>query len=415
MQFSELHIDHRLIEAISYMGFETATPIQSLAIPAILEQKDLLACAQTGTGKTAAFVLPILHELIHHPMLHTSCLIIVPTRELVIQIHQEIQGFAYFASIGSVAIYGGGDGGEFTQQTEALKNGVDIVVATPGRLISHLAMGHGDFSNLKYLILDEADKMLDMGFLDDIERIISHLPVDRQTLMFSATMPDKIRKLARKILKQPLEISLSLSKPADQVVQRICLVYDHQKIPLLDYLLRERSDYDAILIFTSAKHKVNEIVSALKKIGYSVRGISSDLDQERREEVFRAFRSKKIRILVATDIISRGIDIKDINMVINFDVPHDAEDYVHRIGRTARAQSEGEAITLVNEKEQRKIDQIERLIEAKIERMVLPEFLGEAPSWNVQKRQHSSLHGSAKRSSFRRPSKSNSKKDKSKS
>jgi len=412
MQFSDLNIDHRLIEAISYMGFETATPIQSLAIPAILEQKDLLACAQTGTGKTAAFVLPILHELIHHPTENTSCLIIVPTRELAIQINQEIQGFAYFASIGSVAIYGGGDGGEFTQQTEALQNGVDIVVATPGRFISHLAMGHGNFSNLKYLILDEADKMLDMGFMDDIERIISHLPADRQTLMFSATMPDKIRKLARKILKNPFEISLSLSKPADHVVQRICLVYDHQKIPLLDEVLQQRPDYDAILIFTSAKHKVNEIVSSLKKLGYSVRGISSDLDQERREEVFRAFRSKQIRILVATDIISRGIDIKDINMVINFDVPHDAEDYVHRIGRTARAQSEGEALTLVNEKEQRKIDQIERLIEASIERMPLPEKFGEAPAWNVQKKQHSAGHPS-KRPSFRHSPKNKSGKKKS--
>ncbi len=384
MNFSELNLNESLIEAISYMGFETATPIQEMAIPAILDNHDMVACAQTGTGKTAAFVLPILHQLIQNPSNGTNTLIIVPTRELAIQINQEIQGFSFFASIGSVAIYGGGDGAEFSQQVNALKNGVDIIVATPGRLISHLAMGHGDFSQLQHLILDEADKMLDMGFLDDIERIITHLPKERQTLMFSATMPAKIRQLAKKILNQPVEISLAMSKPADNVIQHICLVYDQQKIPVIHYLLQQRPDYTSILIFTSAKHKVHEIASALRQQKYSVRGISSDLEQDRREEVLREFRSKRTRILVATDVISRGIDIKEINMVINFDVPHDAEDYVHRIGRTARANSEGEAVTLVNEKDMLRMHRIEELIENQVDRIALPAELGETPVWSIK-------------------------------
>jgi superfamily II DNA/RNA helicase len=396
MNFSELNLNESLIEAISYMGFETATPIQELAIPAILDKHDLVACAQTGTGKTAAFVLPILHKLIQHPSEGTNTLIIVPTRELAIQINQEIQGFSFFASIGSVAIYGGGDGGEFSQQVNALKNGVDIVVATPGRLISHLAMGHGDFSQLQHLILDEADKMLDMGFLDDIERIITHLPKERQTLMFSATMPEKIRQLAKKTLHQPVEISLAMSKPADNVVQHICLVYDQQKIAVIHHLLQQRPDYTSILIFTSAKHKVHEISSALRQEKYSVSGISSDLEQDRREEVLREFRSKRTRILVATDVISRGIDIKEINMVINFDVPHDAEDYVHRIGRTARANSEGEAVTLVNGKDMLRMHRIEELIENQVDRITLPAEFGETPVWSIkaQSQQRNFRHAS---------------------
>lgn len=398
MNFSELNLNESLIEAISYMGFETATPIQEMAIPAILENQDMVACAQTGTGKTAAFVLPILHQLIQHPSNGTNTLIIVPTRELAVQINQEIQGFSFFASIGSVAIYGGGDGGEFSQQVNALKNGVDIIVATPGRLISHLAMGHGNFSQLQHLILDEADKMLDMGFLDDIERIITHLPKERQTLMFSATMPAKIRQLAKKILRQPVEISLAMSKPADNVVQHICLVFDQQKIPVINYLLQQRPDYSSILIFTSAKHKVNEIASALRQQKYSVRGISSDLEQDRREEVLREFRSKRTRILVATDVISRGIDIKEINMVINFDVPHDAEDYVHRIGRTARANSEGEAVTLVNAKDMLRMHRIEELIENQVDRITLPIEFGETPVWSIK--------ASPQRKNFRRVSNS---------
>jgi superfamily II DNA/RNA helicase len=383
MKFTELNLNESLMDAISYMGFEDATPIQEFAIPKILDNKDIIACAQTGTGKTAAFVLPILHKLIGRQTSGTDTLIIVPTRELAIQINQEIQGFSYFAAIGSAAIYGGGDGGDYSQQENALKSGADIIVATPGRLISHLAMGNGNFKHLRHLVLDEADKMLDMGFLDDIERIISHLPKKRQTLMFSATMPPKIRSLANKILVNPESVSLAISKPAAGVTQHVCLAYDAQKNAALKYIIDLHPDYSSILIFTSAKSKVHEIVRDLRRNGFASRGISSDLDQTQREEVLISFRSKRTRILVATDVISRGIDIKEINMVINFDVPHDAEDYVHRIGRTARANTEGEAYTLVNEKDMQRMHRIEELIEAEIPRLTLPESFGATPEWKI--------------------------------
>lgn len=383
MKFTELNLNESLLDAISYMGFEEATPIQEFAIPKILDNKDIIACAQTGTGKTAAFVLPILHKLIEKPSHGTNTLIIVPTRELAIQINQEIQGFSYFASIGSAAVYGGGDGGDYAQQENALKSGADIIVATPGRLISHLAMGNGNFKHLEHLVLDEADKMLDMGFLEDIERIITHLPKQRETLMFSATMPPKIRSLAKKILVDPAEISLAISKPAEKVVQHVCLAHDAQKNAALKLIIDRHPDYSSILIFTSAKSKVHEIVRDLRKNGYASRGISSDLDQEQREDVLMGFRSKRTRILVATDVISRGIDIKEINMVINFDVPHDAEDYVHRIGRTARANTEGEAYTLVNEKDMQKMHRIEQLIEMELPRLQLPEEFGPTPEWRT--------------------------------
>lgn len=390
MKFTELNLNESLLDAISYMGFEEATPIQEFAIPKILDNKDIIACAQTGTGKTAAFVLPILNKLVDKPSHGTNTLIIVPTRELAIQINQEIQGFSYFASIGSAAVYGGGDGGEYAQQENALRSGADIIVATPGRLISHLAMGNGKFDQLQHLVLDEADKMLDMGFLDDIERIITHLPKKRETLMFSATMPPKIRSLAKKILVSPEEISLAISKPAEKVVQHVCLAHDTQKIAALKFIIDRHPDYTSILIFTSAKSKVHDIVRELRRNGYPAKGISSDLDQEQREEVLIGFRSKRTRILVATDVISRGIDIKEINMVINFDVPHDAEDYVHRIGRTARANTEGEAYTLVNVKDMQKMQRIEQLIEMEVPRLQLPEAFGPTPEWQVGR---SSQHG----------------------
>jgi superfamily II DNA/RNA helicase len=383
MKFTELNLNENLLDAISYMGFEEATPIQEFAIPKILDNKDIIACAQTGTGKTAAFVLPILHKLIEKPPHGTNTLIIVPTRELAIQINQEIQGFSYFAAIGSAAVFGGGDGGDYSQQENALRSGADIIVATPGRLISHLAMGNGNFKYLEHLVLDEADKMLDMGFLEDIERIITYLPKKRETLMFSATMPPKIRSLAKKILVNPEEISLAISKPAEKVVQHVCLAHDTQKIAALRFILERHPDYSSILIFTSAKSKVHEIVRELRRYGYPSKGISSDLDQEQREDVLIGFRSKRTRILVATDVISRGIDIKEINMVINFDVPHDAEDYVHRIGRTARANTEGEAYTLVNSKDMQKMRRIEQLIEMELPRVQLPESFGPTPEWRM--------------------------------
>ncbi len=403
MKFTELGLDENILDAISHMGFVDATPIQEFAIPRILANKDLIACAQTGTGKTAAFVLPILHKLADKPDSNTDTLIIVPTRELAIQIDQEIQGLSYYISVGSIAVYGGGDGISYAEQERALKHGRDIIVATPGRLISHLAQGYVNFKHVKHLILDEADKMLDMGFLDDIEKIISFLPKERQTLMFSATMPPKIRQLAKKILHHPEEISLAISKPAEKVQQFVHLSYDGQKNELLRHIIDQKPDYSSIIIFTSKKSNVNEIVKALRAWGYKARGISSDLEQEAREDVLIGFRSKRTRILVATDVMSRGIDIKEINMVINYDVPHDAEDYVHRIGRTARANTEGEAYTLVNPKDMQKMKRIEDLIEMEVPRLPMPEGLGEAPAWRVDS-------SDKKKRTFHRGKKSNNNK-----
>lgn len=383
MKFTELNLNKSLLEAIDHMGFENATPIQEFAIPKILANKDIIACAQTGTGKTAAFILPILNKLVGKEDLTIDTLIIVPTRELAVQIEQEIQGLSYFVSVGSQAVYGGGDGKDWDIQKDALKNGTDIIVATPGKLISHLAMGYVNFKHVKHLVLDEADKMLDMGFLDDLEKIISYLPKNHQTLMFSATMAPKIRTLAAKILKDPEEITLSISKPAPGVSQNLYLTFDNQKIPVIKHILEQRTEYTSIIIFTSSKSKVSEIVQGLRKLGFKSQGISSNLTQLEREEVLRGFRSKRIRILVATDVMSRGIDIKEINMVINYDAPHDAEDYVHRIGRTARANTKGEAYTLINEKDMQKMQRIEKLIEAEIPRQVLPEELGEGPIWRT--------------------------------
>lgn len=381
MKFKDLELHTELLEAISYMGFENATPVQEQAIPVILEKRDLIACAQTGTGKTAAFVLPILNTLIGKEDTSIDTLIIVPTRELALQIEQQIQGLSYFISVGSKAIYGGGDGKEWGEQKDALTKGTDIIVATPGKLISHLKLGYVKFDQVKHLVLDEADRMLDMGFYEDIQTIISYLPKKRQTLLFSATMPSSIRQLAQKILHDPAEVSLAISKPAEGVKQGLYLVYDNQKTAVLINILKERKDYDSIIIFTSTKSKVSDIVRDLKKNGFASKGISSNLDQEEREEVLRGFRSKRIRILVATDVMSRGIDIKEINMVINYDVPNDAEDYVHRVGRTARAKSKGEAITLVNEKDQHKMRRIETLIEMQVPMLKIPEELGDGPLW----------------------------------
>ncbi len=383
MKFRDLGLNASILEAIEHMGFVDATPIQQLAIPKIIDSKDLIACAQTGTGKTAAFILPILHKMVGKEDNAIDTLIVVPTRELAIQIDQEIQGLSYFVSVGSMAIYGGGSGKDWDIQKAALKEGVDIVVATPGKLLSHIAQGYVDFSKVKHLVLDEADKMLDMGFTDDLMQIISKVPKQRQTLLFSATMAPKIRSLAQKILHQPEEITLSISKPAEGVKQSVYLTFDTQKIPLIKEILSQRPDYTSIIIFTSSKSKVNEIVHGLRKNGFKSQGVSSNLDQEQREEILRGFRSKRIRIIVATDVMSRGIDIKEINLVINYDTPFDAEDYVHRVGRTARANTKGEAITLVNEKDMRKLAQIQRLIEAEIPQIPLPEELGAGPEYKV--------------------------------
>ncbi len=367
MKFSEFNFDGRLLEALTYMNFETATPVQEQVIPVILENRDLIACAQTGTGKTGAYVLPVLEKLARKKSLHIDTLVIVPTRELAIQVEQQVQGFSYFISSGSsIAVYGGGDGRDWDQEKSALRNGTDIIIATPGKLLAHLKMGDIHFDHLNHLILDEADKMLDMGFIDDIKTIISFLPKERQTLMFSATMPPAIRDLAKKILKDPVEISLAVSKPAEGVDQKVFRVTEDTKVKLINHLMAERNDYESILIFTSTKKKVSGIVSSLKTHGFDVQGISSDLEQKKREEVLEKFRARQLRILVATDVMSRGIDIKEINLVINYDIPLSAEDYLHRVGRTAPVNSKGEAITLTTHNDAYKLKRIEKLIGIKI-------------------------------------------------
>lgn len=385
MKFSDLKLNDELLNALDYMGFTDATPIQEQAIPIILENKDIIGCAQTGTGKTAAFVLPILHKLTNKKDNSTNTLIIVPTRELAVQIEQQIQGLSYFVSVGSKAIYGGGSGKDWQEEKEALQFGTDIIVATPGKLLSHIKMGYVDFSKVKHLVLDEADRMLDMGFIDDLTNIFKALPENRQTIMFSATMASSIRNLAHKLLKNPAEINLALSKPAEGVKQLVYLSFDEQKNKLLHFLLQEphRKDYERIILFTSTKSKVNDIVQFFRRKGYKAKGISSNLEQEEREDVLRGFRSGRIPFLVATDVMSRGIDIKEINLVINYDCPGDAEDYVHRVGRTARANTEGEAITLVNPKDMRRFSKIESLIGYELPKLTPPTELGDAPKWEV--------------------------------
>ena len=382
MNFKELGLNDQMLETISFMGYEKATPIQEMAIPEILNGKDLIACAQTGTGKTAAFVLPIINELMGRPHAGTSTLIIVPTRELAIQIEQQIQGFSYFSEIQSISVYGGGDGSDWDTQKKALTSGADIIVATPGKLISHLNMGYVKFDRIKYLILDEADRMLDIGFHDDILKIITYLPKNRQTLMFSATMPDKIRQLSKKILVNPIALSLEISKPAEGVLQAAYLTYDAQKSPLIKSLIDNKPNVKSVLIFSSTKLKVNEIVRALRSKQFLVEGISSNLEQSEREEVLLRFRSKETRVLVATDVMSRGIDIKGIDLVINFDVPNDAEDYVHRVGRTARADETGVALTLINENDMYKFKRIEDFIGSEVMKIPMPPQLGSGPAWN---------------------------------
>ncbi len=383
MRFDEFDLHDEILDAIDYMGFNDATPIQEQAIPLILENKDLLAVAQTGTGKTAAFILPVLDKIANKKGGDSiNTLVIVPTRELALQIDREIQGFSYFLSANSVAIYGGGDGSDWVQQEKALKQKTDIIVATPGKLISHLNVGNIKFDQLEHLILDEADRMLDMGFYEDIQKIVSYLPKKRQTLLFSATMPPKIKMLSKSILNNPEEIIIQLSKPAEKILQAAYLTYDNQKIPLINYLIGQKESYKSILIFTSTKAKVNDIVRGLKNKSYKTDGISSDLEQSDREKVLQSFKSKNTRVLVATDVISRGIDIKDIELIINYDVPGDAEDYVHRIGRTARAESEGVAITLINENDMFRFKKIEQLIDNEIIKMDVPPEIGKSPKWN---------------------------------
>jgi len=401
LKFTELKLHDQLIEGLGYMGFEDATPIQEAAMPKILAGNDLIGCAQTGTGKTAAFILPVLHKLANKSTKGLNTLVICPTRELAIQIEQEIQGFSYFTGASSLAIYGGGDGTNWEAQKSALTNGCDIVVATPGKLMSHINMGYVNFSNIEHLILDEADRMLDMGFVDDILKIIKKMPKERQSLFFSATMPPKIREFASKILKKEYdEISMAISKPAAGVLQAAYLAYDAQKAQLLTQLIDKNPEYESIIVFTSTKRKVADIMNAFRGKKYEVAAISSDYEQKQREDVLLGFRSKRIRVLVATDVVSRGIDIKDLNLVVNFDVPNDAPDYVHRVGRTARANTTGVALTFVNEDDMYKMHKIEELIESEVPKSPLPEGFGPGPKWDPSFRKKRAGHGGGSKKPF---------------
>ena len=378
MTFDDFQFDYELLDGLEAMGFNKPTPIQELAIPVILANKDLIACAQTGTGKTAAYVLPIIDKILASNHSHLNTLILAPTRELAVQIDQQVQGFSYYVPVSSIAIYGGGDGAIWDQQKKALKAGADIIIATPGRLISQLASGDIKLDKLEHLILDEADRMLDMGFYDDIIKIISYLPKQRQTILFSATMPPKIRTLAAKILYKPEEISIAISKPAAGILQQAYLTYDTQKIPLLGDIFKANT-YQSVIIFAGTKERVKSLQFELKRIGLKAKSFHSDLEQKEREDLMNEFRSRKVQVLIGTDILSRGIDVDGIDLVVNFDVPPDPEDYVHRIGRTARAESKGTAITFINEKDQKRFHAIETLIEREIPKLPLPTFLGEAP------------------------------------
>ncbi len=383
MNFSTFGFDSRLMEGIDASGYEEATPVQQQVIPRILEGKDIIASAQTGTGKTAAFLLPLINKIITstHDQHTINALVIVPTRELAIQIAQHLEGLSYFTNVSSIAVYGGGDGNAFVQEKKALSMGADVVVCTPGKMMAHIKMGYVKLDGLKYLVLDEADRMLDMGFYDDIMFIIKHLPPKRQNLLFSATMPHKIRELARNILHKPEEVNISISKPPEKIIQQAFMVYDAQKIPLVLHLLREKK-FKSVLIFCSSKLSVKQLTRDLKRNKLLADEIHSDLDQDKREDVLIQFKSGRLPILVATDILSRGIDIDSIDLVINFDVPHDGEDYVHRIGRTARAEADGTAYTLVSVKEQRKLMAIEKLLGNPVPKATVPAEFGETPQYD---------------------------------
>ncbi len=403
MKFTEFGFGDSLMDGIDSMGYTEATPVQEQVIPHILDGHDIIAAAQTGTGKTAAFLLPLIQNVLWHTEddHQVNAMIVVPTRELAVQIVQTLEGISYFSPISCIAVYGGGDGALFAAEKKALSKGVDIVVCTPGRMISHLNMGYVKLSKLKYLVLDEADRMLDMGFYDDLVKIISHMPKERQNLMFSATMPPTIRKLANTILKNPVEINIAISKPPEKITQEVFIVYDEQKIPLVKYILQQK-EFNSVLIFCSSKISVKKLAAELRRAKFSVNEIHSDLEQDKREQVLIDFRSKKLKILVATDLISRGIDIEDIDLVINFDVPHDGEDYVHRIGRTARAATSGTAYTFVSDKEQYKFHRIEKLLGKPVTKAVVPEQFGPTPAIQEDTRKPGASKGKKRYDKFKR-------------
>ncbi len=393
--FRTLGLDPGLLDGLDAMGIRTPTPIQAQAIPAVLDGRDLIACAQTGTGKTAAFLLPLIEVIFgYKPKVERSvrALIVVPTRELALQIDQQMQAIAYFTPITSMPVYGGSDGASFDQQKAALSGGTEVIVATPGKLLSHLNLGYVSIEGLEFLVLDEADRMMDMGFIDDINRIIKFLPADRQTLMFSATMAPPIRELAKNILRDPVEISIALSKPAEGVAQEAYVVHEPQKAPVMEEILRT-NEATSIIIFAGRKIEVKNLARHLHKRGFNAQAMHSDLEQGEREQVILDFRNRKLRILVATNVVSRGIDIDDIDLVINYDVPQDPEDYVHRVGRTARASKKGQAITFVTEKDMREFGKIEQLIGYPVKKMPIPERFGPGPEYRAEGVKRSSSNG----------------------
>jgi len=380
LTFHDFNLDKKLIEGLQSMGYTTPTPIQEQAIPVVLDGRDLIACAQTGTGKTAAYLLPILNKIIHAEKRHLNTLIIAPTRELAQQIDQQIEGIGYFIGVSSISVYGGGDGATWDQQRKALEEGADIIIATPGRLIALLATGKIVLDHLEHLVLDEADRMLDMGFYDDIVKIINYLPKERQTVLFSATMPPKIRTLATKILNKPAEINISIAKPAAGILQQAYVVYDTQKSALIRHVLKS-SNWSSVIIFASTKETVKKLDAAFQRAGLPAKAFHSDLEQPEREVILRAFKNKQINMIIGTDVLSRGIDVEGISLVINYDVPPDPEDYVHRVGRTARAETTGTAITFINERDQGKFHSIETLIGDTISKVPLPDSIGEGPAY----------------------------------
>ena len=386
MIFQDFNFEAALDESLEAMGFNEPTPIQEKAIPLIMSGKDVIACAQTGTGKTAAFLLPVLNSLTKNESTsskHINTLIIVPTRELAVQIDQQLSGFSYFLPLSSIAIFGGNSGSSWDQQKIALEEGADIVISTPGRLIAHMKQGYVNLSKLNHLILDEADRMLDMGFSEDITQITNELPASRQTLLFSATMPPKIRKLAQQILTNPEEVSISISKTAEGVSQGAYMLYEEQKNEVLSSFLKgQETEIPKVIVFCSTKTKVKNLGAALKKKGVKVASIHSDLEQSEREASLFKLKTEKVNVLVATDIVSRGIHIDDISLVINYDVPQDPEDYVHRVGRTARAKTTGLAMTLITPKDQDRFYRIEELIKQTITKVELPESFGQQPTYS---------------------------------
>ena len=406
MKFKDFDFTEEMLQGLDAMRFEEPTPVQEQAIPIIQKGNDVIAVAQTGTGKTAAFLLPILNKIQRSGGGKLNTLILAPTIELAMQIDQQMEGFSYFIGTSSIAIYGGGTGSSFEAERTALTQVADLIVATPGRLLSHLNLKYVKIDQLEHFILDEADRMMDMGFSDDIQKISEYLPKNRQNIMFSATMPPKIRNLAKAIMNQPEEVNVAISTTAEGITQLAYNTHDNQKIPLLQHLLKDKQDLSSIIIFTSRKSNVKDIVRDLKKLKMDAAGISSNLSQDEREEVLRMLRNKRLRILVGTDIISRGIDIDSIDMVINYDVPNDPEDYVHRVGRTARAKSTGTALTFIDSRGQQDFQKIEELIKKEVEKLPNPEHIGEGPVYKPgnsrggNNSRHKSGDGSGNRKPF---------------